>query len=129
MSDKPIAPPRLLPRVVIEQQPDGSLVMESYINGARHRELINKGFEAFEIREALAVQASAIIAAQERKLAQLAEETRNLHNRVWRTTAERHGIGFANRTVNGVASLKQNAKKDEKTKPDQPTIKELLSLI
>lgn len=104
--------------------------MESYINGARHREVLNKGFEAFEIREALGVQARAIIAAQERKIAALEAEAKGRHNQVWRTTAERHGIGFANRTINGNA-MGQNTRPKEKPqgKPEQQTIKELLSLL
>lgn len=120
-------PPK--PRVIVEQQPDGTLVCEYYINGARSRDVLNLGFEAFEIKEALRTQAKAIAKQIERELEKKREEEHNRHNRVWQGVARNHGIGFANRTVNGINSLKLNAKVNEKEKPVQITAKQMIDLL
>lgn len=91
------------PRIIIEAQPDGSLVLESYINGQRSRELLTRGFEMIAIKDELARQARAIEnAAEEKRLRQEREEA-SRHRRVWTGVAENHGIGFANRTVGQIA--------------------------
>jgi hypothetical protein len=100
------------PRIIVEQQPDGSLIAEFYINGARTRQTLTFGFESFEIKEALGEQARANAAAAAREAAREAQAERERHNRVWNYVASSHGIGFANRTVNGTSSLKRNARVD-----------------
>lgn len=123
-----------LPRVIIELQVDGSLMVESYVNGMRSKLPLNFGFEAFEIREALAhiKRQRAEYAKQQIEKAEAAAKAR--HGQVWRYVAEGHGIGFANRTVNGVSSLKRNAKVNtnisgEKKKPISAEIKDMLDLL
>jgi hypothetical protein len=100
------------PRIIVEQQPDGSIVAEFYINGARSRQTLTLGFEAFEIKAALADQARANAAAAAREAERAQAQERERHNRVWNYVASSHGIGFANRTVNGTSSLKRNARVD-----------------
>jgi hypothetical protein len=119
------------PRVIVELQPDGTLVMEYYTNGQRSRDTLTLGFEAFEIKDQLRNQAQHLATAAERKAAALAEAASRRHNQAWRYVATNHGIEFANRTVNGVNSSKLNARVDAKPKPsdNQPTIKQMLDLL
>ena len=117
------------PRVIIEQQPDGSLIMESYINGSRKRIELQLGFEAFEIKDELRTQAKAIASYAERERERIAEAANKRHNQAWRYVATNHGVEFANRTVNGVKSNKLNAKVNAKEKPEQQSIKEMLALL
>lgn len=126
MSDNKI---QSLPRVIIELQADGTLMVESYVNGMRSKLPLTFGFEAFEIREALAhiKRQRAAYAQQQAEKALAAEKAR--HGQVWRYVAENHGIGFANRTVNGVKSLKRNAKVSQKEKPTSSTVKAMIDLI
>lgn len=117
------------PRVIIELQPDGSLMVESYVNGSRTKLPLTFGFEAFEIREALAhiKRQRAEYAKLQAEKAVAAEKAR--HGQVWRYVAENHGIGFANRTVNGVKSLKRNAKVEQKQKQPSASVKAMIDLI
>lgn len=117
------------PRVIVELKPDGTLVLEQYLDGQRQQMPLPLGFELFEIREALRAQVRRHESAQERKARAKEEAETRRHSQVWRYVAENHGIGFANRTINGVASSKMHAKVDEKAKKPSPTLKEALSLL
>ena len=117
------------PRLIVEQQDDGTLVIEIYVNGSRSRRTVTFGFEAFEIKEALAEQKRAIDAQAARKARELEEAAQRRHNQVWSYVAQNHGVGFANKTVNGVNSLAQRARVDQKERPEQPTLKAMLDLI
>jgi hypothetical protein len=118
------------PRLIVEQQDDGTLVLELYINGSRSRRNVTFGFEAFEIKEALAEQKRSIEAQAARKAQELELAAQRRHSQVWSYVAQNHGVGFANKTVNGVSSLKLRARVDGKpTASDQPTLKQMLDLI
>lgn len=117
------------PRIIVELQTDGTLIAECYLNGSRLRENLNRGFELFEIKEMLVRIDNNIKSAAERKAEALAEKEKARHGTVWRYVAENHGVGFANRTVNGVNSLKRNAKVEAKAKKPNPELKEMLSLL
>jgi hypothetical protein len=95
-----------LPRIILEQQADGTIVMETYLDGARSRFPLAKGLEIIEIREELRQQASRIASAAERKALREAELEAAKHRRVWTNVAygeyggsRGHGAEFANRTV------------------------------
>jgi hypothetical protein len=103
--------------------------MEYYTNGQRTRETLTLGFEAFEIKEQLRIQAKNHASAAERKAAQLEEQANRRHNQAWRYVATNHGIEFANRTVNGTNSSKINARKDATEPKPQPSIQDMLSLL
>lgn len=94
-------PSRAKARVVIELQPDGTLRVEHYVNGARSVENLERGFEMQVIREILA-QADAR-AEREYRAAIAAKEAAQLalHRRVWRNLATdpHYGTQFANKVV------------------------------
>ena len=129
MSDTTPPPAQPKPRIIVELQPDGSLVMESYVDGNRKRLELQLGFEAFEIKEELRTIARRNLAQAERKAAAKREMENKRHSQVWRYVAENHGVGFANRTVNGTKSSKLHAKVDEKPQKANPTVKEMLALL
>jgi hypothetical protein len=97
MSDH--TPPK--PRLIVEQQSDGTLTIEYYINGARSKETLNRGFELYDIVEALAMQRNAMQRQAEAKAERDAHAERQRHRQVWQYVAENHGVGFANKTVGG----------------------------
>lgn len=94
------------PRIIIEMQDDGTLVIESYTNGQRSREVTYRGFEMVAIREELDRQRRQIDNAAEEKRLRLEREEAARHRRVWNQTAFGHannsrgfGIAFANKTI------------------------------
>jgi hypothetical protein len=54
-------------RVIIELQPDGTLVMETYTNGMRERTALQVGYEMHEMQEALSRKQREIDTSAERK--------------------------------------------------------------
>jgi len=110
MPDKAQAQPPA--RIVVEMSPavDANgrriLVLEYYINGARTRHAIPAGLEMIEIAQALRDVEAAHAAERERKARSAALADAALHRRVFRRTAEDHGLGFAKRTIgNAPASI------------------------
>jgi hypothetical protein len=105
------------PRVILEQQDDGSLVLEYYINGNRTRETLSRGFEMIAVRDALAFQARDIVAAAERKQIMHDIEAAARHRRVWQIAASRtnQGVEFANRVIGPINGHTHAAKSP---KPD-----------
>lgn len=102
-----------LPRVIIELQPDGSMILEQYINGARSRDQV---WSIEGIKWALDIQQRSIMAQAERNEAKRLAEIESRHNRVYKWTAESHGVQFANRVINGKSSTKLRARVDEPKK-------------
>ena len=98
----PISPPR----IVLELAPDGTIVVEQYLNGSRRREALH-GDILHEIMLCLAEQK----AEQNRQAARKAEKAAladaSLHRKVYFETAYRHGVEFAERTVNGKSAFGQ----------------------
>jgi HD superfamily phosphodiesterase len=88
----------------VELQPDGSLRVETVINGQRLQEPLSDGYEIITIRAILHDMKRSIDAEKERKAAILAAEENSRHRRVWRNVAADHGELFANKTVGRVAS-------------------------
>lgn len=90
------------PRVVVEQQPDGTFVVESYINGARHREPCDAGHDLLYVLRTEIDRQTRLI-ADKAEAAQLRKERAEdaLHRKVWRIAAATPGQGkqFANRTI------------------------------
>ena len=81
------------PRLVLELQPDGSLIAEFWLAGSRERRPISLDCEIFDIREALndikrRQRSEHELAAERERKAQIAR-----HNRVWLHAAESHGQG------------------------------------
>jgi len=123
MSDTTLRP--FLPRLVLEQQPDGSLIIESYLNGMRHREVLDKGFELYTMLENLAEQKRAIESKEERARLRREQEEKSRHRRVWTgvaygtDTSRGHGAAFADKTINGGEGFGPNCRKKE-LKPKKP---------
>lgn len=93
------------PRIILEQQDDGTIVIEHYINGARTRVPVAQGMLNWEIAGALGEQRNNLMAQRERQEAKRKQEEIDRHNRVYTWTAEAHGVAFANRTV-GIAKTR-----------------------
>lgn len=93
------------PRIILEMQPDGTLIVESYTNGARSRETLYRGFEMVAIMDELNRQKTLIESAAERKAVEQERREAALHRRVWHgvaggtSTSRGHGVAFANKTV------------------------------
>lgn len=88
---------KIRPRVIIELQPDGTFVLETYINGARSRYNISPAFQ--EVAHALFEKLKEINNAEERAAARKLKEAEARHKRVWTNVAADHGTHFANQTV------------------------------
>ena len=88
-------------RCILELLPDGTIVMETYANGARCQEILDRGFEMPYIRMTLRAQQERIAADIARK-AELREASANaLHSRVYWHAANAKGQGreFADRVI------------------------------
>lgn len=96
---------QLLPRVIIQLNPDGTYQMESYINGQRAvTRLSSFDFQHMIVNELAAKQREIDNAAQ-RKAERLAKEEKDRHYRVWRNVAAGYGNNpgfgahFANKVI------------------------------
>jgi hypothetical protein len=86
------------------------MVLEQYINGARSRDQV---WSIEGIKWALDIQNRSIMAQAERNEAKKQAEIESRHNRVYKWTAESHGVQFANRVINGRSSAKLRARVNE----------------
>jgi hypothetical protein len=133
MSDQ-TAPPQPIGRVVVELSADGRIYMERYVNGARTRTLLDRGNEWWEVLDALAEQRRASEASAALRAEQAERASRLRHNRVWVTTAETHGAGFAHRVIKGEVppGYGRYLAPEVQPKPrakEQPTLKQMLDLL
>lgn len=87
------------PRIVVEQLPNGTIAIESYINGARKRIISAPGLELNDIRTALEEQRAAHEAQVERAAEAAKAALRAKHIKNWDITATRHGTGFADSKI------------------------------
>ena len=103
-------PMDLKPRLIVELQSDGSLSVETIINGARLQEPLTDGYEITTIRQILGDMRRSIEAEAARKAALREEEENRRHRRVWRNVAygidgsRGHGASFADKTVGKMRS-------------------------
>lgn len=102
-------PTKPKPRVIVELQDDGSIVIESYHQGSRSRDHVSRYFAGNALLDALDYQKRLIDnAAEEKRLRQEREEAKR-HRRVWTgvaygtSTSRGHGIAFANKTVGRIS--------------------------
>jgi hypothetical protein len=99
-------------RVVIELNPDGTLTMEHYTNGARSRTPLPRGIELSEIKETLFHLQTAINNTAARKADKVAEANAKRARAVYFNTAYNHGEAFADRTVGRPASAVRKSRRD-----------------
>lgn len=103
-------PAKPKPRIIVELQDDGSIIIESYHQGSRFRDHVSRYFTGNAVLDALSHQKNLLDnAAEEKRIRQEREEAAR-HRRVWNNVAFGHsnnsrgfGIAFANKTV-GVIS-------------------------
>lgn len=89
------------PRIVIEQNDDGTWDIISFINGAQVRERIQVFQMEYQVRDALAEQANRHRNLAERAQRRAQDEAAKLHRKVWQISAATPGQGtaFANRVI------------------------------
>ena len=103
----------LKPRLIVEMQPDGSLSVETIINGARLQEPLTDGYEIVTIRQILGDMRRAIEAEAARKTALREAEENARHRKVWRNVAygidgsRGHGSAFADKTVGKISATQK----------------------
>jgi hypothetical protein len=132
--------PARAPRVIVELAPDGTWIIEHYINGARSRIHVPRGMEAIEVRDCLAEQRRDIerqaAAAAERK----AREEASRHSRVYNTARVDHGTYFADRFIgkgnippsgaaNGTASSAERKAKETARQRRNAALKEQAAAV
>jgi hypothetical protein len=135
----PTPVPQAGPRVIIELNSDGTYKLESYVNGSRRQNSLTVGGEWFEIKEELKELLAVRQAADARKAERIAEAEASRHRQVWGSVAHKHGIGFANRVVNGIPNgetkafgrymLPDDAAKPKKEAKPPVDLQELISLL
>lgn len=117
-------PTKPKPRVIVELQDDGSIVIESYHQGSRSRDHVAAYFCEVAVMDALRLQKRLLDNAAEAKRLRQEKEEAARHRRVWWGVAagtgqsRGHGIAFANKTV-GVIS--RTPKAPAEPKPDYAT--------
>lgn len=90
------------PRIIVELLPDGRYKMEYYINGSRAIVPLNSAFEWVELQDKFQELKSIADNHAAKKAERIAEANASRHRQVWSSVANRHGIGFANKTVNAL---------------------------
>lgn len=102
------------PRIIVELQPDGTFVLETYTNGARTRTVPFAGDEWYEIKQALRAKQNEINDNEARKIARKAKEDNLRHRKVWKdvaygtTTTRPYGEHYANKTIGPIEQLRQH---------------------
>jgi hypothetical protein len=96
------------PRIVIELQDDGALVMEQWLNGSRRRTPIDRGWEVFQIKAMLDDQKAQLERDRAHKVAQQTQAAVDLHRKVYFHTRYNHGEAFADRTVGKPRTVRQS---------------------
>lgn len=86
-------------RIVLELTEDGTYIMESYRDGARHREVLPRGLEWVEAREELGLIQGRLRAQIERQADKKAEAEARRARAVYFNTAYNHGVKFADEKV------------------------------
>lgn len=113
------------PRIVIEAGLDGTLSAEYYINGARTKLPLPRGFEMPEIRQILANIAADIAAQAARIAAKKEAEERARHARIYWHSVHARGQGqaFADRVIGKPKrSANANANASSEAKGPKPLV-------